>query len=187
MVRIRTRKQQGDSLSLDVTLANEHDLRYNFERPQVKSGANYRKNGVDVFGSVYYFHQDYRQYSTLWDKTLTPEKTFLQQGPYTMTWKNDQLTYTAGVNWQLSDNHSLGVRADLTHYLGGTNQVIYDEDVFENNVQIDHLYSHQTSKESKPLGWLANTYYNGKVGELGIDFNFDYMTSGTDTDRENVE
>ena len=163
VVRIRTRKQQGDGLSLDVTLANEHDLRYNFERPQVKSGANYRKNGFDVFGSVYYFHQDYRQYSTLWDKTLTPEKTFLQQGPYTMTWKNDQLTYTAGVNWQLSDNHSLGVRADLTHYLGGTNQVIYDEDVFENNVQIDHLYSHQTSKESKPLGWLANTYYNGKV------------------------
>ena len=187
VVRIRTCKQQGDGLSLDVTLANEHDLRYNFERPQVKSGANYRKNGVDIFGSVYYFHQDYRQYSTLWDKTLTPEKTFLQQGPYTMTWKNDQLTYTAGVNWQLSDNHSLGVRADLTHYLGGTNQVIYDEDVFENNVQIDHLYSHQTSKESKPLGWLANTYCNGKVGELGIDFNFDYMTSGTDTDRENVE
>ncbi|MBR4730562.1 MAG: TonB-dependent receptor family protein, partial [Prevotella sp.] len=187
VVRIRTRKQQGDGLSLDVTLANEHDLRYNFERPQVKSGANYRKNGVDVFGSVYYFHQDYRQYSTLWDKTLTPEKTFLQQGPYTMTWKNDQLTYTAGVNWQLSDNHSLGVRADLTHYLGGTNQVIYDEDVFENNVQIDHLHSHQTSDETKPLSLLTNTYYNGKVGQLGIDFNFDYMTSGTDTDRENVE
>ena len=187
VVRIRTRKQQGDGLSLDVTLANEHDLRYNFERPQVKSGANYRKNGVDLFGSVYYFHQDYRQYSTLWDKTLTPEKTFLQQGPYTMTWKNDQLTYTAGVNWQLSDNHSLGVRADLTHYLGGTNQVIYDEDVFENNVQIDHLHSHQTSDETKPLSLLTNTYYNGKVGQLGIDFNFDYMTSGTDTDRENVE
>ncbi len=187
VVRIRTRKQQGDGLSLDVTLANEHDLRYNFERPQVKSSANYRKNGVDVFGSVYYFHQDYRQYSTLWDKTLTPEKTFLQQGPYTMTWKNDQLTYTAGVNWQLSDNHSLGVRADLTHYLGGTNQVIYDEDVFENNMQIDHLYSHQTSDETKPLSLLTNTYYNGKVGQLGIDFNFDYMTSGTDTDRENVE
>ena len=187
VVRIRTRKQQGDGLSLDVTLANEHDLRYNFERPQVKSGANYRKNGVDVFGSVYYFHQDYRQYSTLWDKTLTTEKTFLQQGPYTMTWKNDQLTYTAGVNWQLSDNHSLGVRADLTHYLGGTNQVIYDEDVFENDVQIDHLYSHQTSDETKPLSMLTNTYYNGKVGQLGIDFNFDYMTGGTDTDRENNE
>ena len=187
VVRIRTRKQQGDGLSLDFTAANEHDLRYNFERPQVKLGANYRQNGVDVFGSVYYFHQDYRQYSTLWDKTLTPEKTFLQQGPYTMTWKNDQLTYTAGVNWQLSDNHSLGVRADLTHYLGGTNQVIYDEDVFENNMQIDHLYSHQTSDETKPLSLLTNTYYNGKVGQLGIDFNFDYMTSGTDTDRENVE
>ena len=186
VVRIRTRKQQGDGLSLDGTLANEHDLRYNFERPQLKLGANYRQNGVDVFASVYYFHQDYRQYSTIEDITRT-SKVFRQYGPYTMTWENDQLTYTAGLNWQLSDNHSVGVRADLTHYLGGKNQVIYDEDVFENDALIDHLYSHQTSDETKPLGLLTNTYYNGKVGRLGIDFNFDYMTGGTDTDRENVE
>ena len=186
VVRIRTVRQQGDGLSLDLTLSDEHDLRYDFDRPQAKVGANYRKNGVDVFGSVYYYHQDYRQYSTIEDITTT-DKVFRQYGPYTMTWKHDNLTYTAGVNWQLSDNHSLGVRADLTHQMNGKNQVIYDEDVFENNALIDHLYSHQTSKETKPLGWLTNTYYNGKVGKLGIDFNFDFMRNGTDTDRENVE
>ena len=186
VVRIRTVRQQGDGLSLDLTLSDEHDLRYDFDRPQTKVGANYRKNGVDVFGSVYYYHQDYRQYSTIEDITTT-DKVFRQYGPYTMTWKHDNLTYTAGVNWQLSDNHSLGVRADLTHQMNGKNQVIYDEDVFENNILIDHLYSHQTSKETKPLGWLTNTYYNGKVGKLGIDFNFDFMRNGTDTDRENVE
>jgi len=187
VVRIRTRKQQGDGLSLNLTLSDEHDLRYDFDRPQVKVGANYRKNGVDVFGSVYYYHQDYRQYSTIEDITTT-DKVFRQYGPYTMTWKHDNLTYTAGVNWQLSDNHSVGVRADLTHRpKRGTNQVIYDEDVFVNDALADHLYSHQTSKESKPLGWLTNAYYNGKVGKLSIDFNFDFMKNGTDTDRENVE
>ena len=186
VVRIRTVRQQGDGLSLDLTLSDEHDLRYDFDRPQAKVGANYRKNGVDVFSSVYYYHQDYRQYSTIEDITTT-DKVFRQYGPYTMTWKYNNLTYTAGVNWQLSDNHSLGVRADLTHQMNGKNQVIYDEDVFENNALIDHLYSHQTSKETKPLGWLTNTYYNGKVGKLGIDFNFDFMRNGTDTDRENVE
>ena len=186
VVRIRTVRQQGDGLSLDLTLSDEHDLRYDFDRPQAKVGANYRKNGVDVFSSVYYYHQDYRQYSTIEDITTT-DKIFRQYGPYTMTWKHDNLTYTFGVNWQLSDNHSLGVRADLTHQINGKNQVIYDEDVFENNALIDHLYSHQTSKETKPLGWLTNTYYNGKVGKLGIDFNFDFMRNGTDTDRENVE
>ena len=186
VVRIRTVRQQGDGLSLDLTLSDEHDLRYDFDRPQAKVGANYRKNGVDVFSSVYYYHQDYRQYSTIEDITTT-DKVFRQYGPYTMTCKHDNLTYTFGVNWQLSDNHSLGVRADLTHQMNGKNQVIYDEDVFENNALIDHLYSHQTSKETKPLGWLTNTYYNGKVGKLGIDFNFDFMRNGTDTDRENVE
>jgi hypothetical protein len=188
VVRIRTRKLQGDGLSLDLTLSNEHDLRYDFDRPQVKVGANYRKNGVDVFGSVYFYHQDYRQYSTIEDITTTAEKVFRQDGPYTMTWKYNNLTYTAGVNWQLNDNHSLGVRADLTHRpQSGTNQVIYDEDVFQNQVLLDHLYSHQTSKESKPLGWLTNAYYNGKVGKLGIDFNFDFMRNGTNTERENIE
>ena len=187
VVRIRTVRKQGDGLSLDLTLTDEHDLRYDFDRPQVKLGANYRKNGVDVFGSVYYFHQDYRQYSTIEDIT-TRDKVFRQYGPYTMTWKYDNLTYSAGVNWQLSDNHSLGMRADLTHRpKSGTNQVIYDEDVFLDNALIEHLYSHQTSKESKPLGWLTNAYYNGKVGKLGIDFNFDFMRNGTDTDRENIE
>ena len=188
VVRIRTKKLQGEGLGLNVTLSNERDLRYDFDRPQVKLCANYRKDGLDVFGQVYFYHQDYRQYSTIEDKTMTDQKTFLQYGPYTMTWKHDQLTYSAGVNWQINDNHSMGVRADLTHRPGsGTNQVIYDEDVLENNVKIDHLYSHQTSSETKPLGVLTNTYYNGKVGKLGIDFNFDYMTGGTDTDRENVE
>ena len=194
VVRIRTRKQQGDGLSLDLTLSDEHDLRYDFDRPQVKVGANYRKNGVDVFGSVYYYHQDYRQYSTIEDVTTT-DKVFRQYGPYTMTWKHDNLTYTAGVNWQLSEKHSVGVRADLTHRpKSGTNQVIYDEDVFESGIAnplqlalIDHLYSHQTSKESKPLGWLTNAYYNGKAGKLGINFNFDFMKNGTDTERKNVE
>ena len=193
VVRIRTVKQQGDGLSLDLTLSDEHDLRYDFDRPQAKLGANYRKNGVDVFGSVYYYHQDYRQYSTIEDITTT-DKVFRQYGPYTMTWKHDNLTYTAGVNWQLSDDHSVGVRVDLTQQMNGKNQVIYDEDVFESGIanplqllKIDHLYSHQTSKETKPLGLLTNTYYNGKVGKLGVEFNFDFMRSGTDTDRENIE
>jgi hypothetical protein len=209
VVRIRTVRRQkssdgdgsgvtGDGLSLDLTLTDEHDLRYDFDRPQVKLSANYRRNGVDVFGAVYYYHQDYRQYSTIEDIT-TRDKVFRQYGPYTMTWKHDNLTYTAGVNWQMSENHSAGVRADLTHRpKSGTNQVIYDEDVFESlrtgsgtagrgETLVDHLYSHQTSKETRPLGWLTNTYYNGKAGRLGIDFNFDFMRNGTDTDRENVE
>ncbi|MBR5086057.1 MAG: TonB-dependent receptor family protein [Muribaculaceae bacterium] len=186
VVRIRTIKQQGEGLGVDLTLTSEQDLRYGFNRPSGKLGLNYRINSVDVFGSVYYFHQDYRQYSDLEEITKT-NKIFRQNGPYTMTWKNNQLTYTAGVNWQISDNHSVGLRADLTHYLGGTNMVIYDEDVFENGALIDHLYSEQTSKESKPLGLLTNTYYSGIVGKLSIDFNFDFMKSEINTDRENIE
>jgi hypothetical protein len=186
VVRIRTKKQQGDGLSLDLNLTDDQDLQYGFNTPRGKLGLNYRKNGVDVFGSVYYRHTDYRQYSSL-EEIANTTKVFRQAGPYTMTWKNDQLVYTAGANWQVSDNHSLGIRADLTHYLGGENKVIYDEDVFENDVFLDHLYSVQTSKETKPLGVLTNAYYNGTAGKLGIDFNFDFLNTATNTDRENVE
>ena len=186
VVRIRTKRQQGEGLSLDLTVTDEQDLRYNFNKPNAKLGLNYRMKDVDIFGSVWYYHQDYRQYSWL-EETTNTTKLFHQVGPYTMTWRNNQLTYTAGVNWQPSDNHSLGIRADLTHYLGGTNKVIFDEDVFENGVRIDHLYSEQTSKETKPLGVLTNAYYNGTVGKMGIDFNFDFLSTEINTDRENVE
>ena len=186
VVRIRTKKQQGDGLSLDVNLTDDQDLQYGFNTPRGKVGMNYRNNGVDVFGSVYYSHLDYRQYSTL-EEIANTTKVFCQTGPYTMTWRNDQLVYTAGANLQISDNHSVGLRANLTHFLGGENKVIYDENVFENGVFLDHLYSEQTSKETKPLGLLTNAYYNGTVGQLGIDFNFDFLNTATNTDRENVE
>ena len=186
VVRISTKRQQGEGLSLDLTVTDEQDLRYDFNKPNAKLGLNYRMKDVDIFGSVWYYHQDYRQYSWL-EETTNTTKLFHQVGPYTMTWRNNQLTYTAGANWQISDNHSVGVRADLTHYLGGTNKVIYDEDVFENDVRIDHLYSEQTSKESKPLGILTNAYYIGSTGKLGIDFNFDFLSTEINTDRENVE
>ncbi|MBQ6916969.1 MAG: hypothetical protein IJQ64_04145, partial [Prevotella sp.] len=58
VVRIRTKKLKGEGLGLNATLSNERDLRYDFDRPQVKLGANYRKDGVDVFGQVYFYHQD---------------------------------------------------------------------------------------------------------------------------------
>ena len=186
VVRIRTKKQQGDGLSLDLSLTDDQDLRYGFNAPRGKLGMNYRKNGVDVFGSVYYSHLNYHQYSSL-EEIANTTKEFRQIGPYTMTWKNNQLVYSAGANWQISDNHSVGIRADLTHFLGGVNKVIYDEDIFENGVFLDHLYSEQTSEESKPLGILTNAYYNGNIGQLGIDFNFDFLNTAINTDRENVE
>ena len=69
----------------------------------------------------------------------------------------------------------------------GKNMVIYDEDVREDGIFLDHLYSEQTSREEKPLAWLTNAYYNGQVGKLGIDFNFDFMNTEINTNRENRE
>ena len=187
VVRIRTKKAQGEGFGLNLTAKDEQDLRYGFNTPNTKLGLNYRKNNVDVFGSVWYWHQDYRQYSWL-EETTMAAKTFSQVGPYTMTWKNDNLVYTAGANWQLAENHSIGVRADLTQRPNkGKNMVIYDEDVREDGIFLDHLYSEQTSREEKPLAWLTNAYYNGQVGKLGIDFNFDFMNTEINTNRENRE
>lgn len=197
VVRIRTKKLTGEGFGLNLSGQNSQDLRYGFALPQGKLDMNYRTGGVDVFAGAWYVKQDYRQYSTLEETTLLPGRTFTQSGPYTMTWNYHQIVYNAGANWQINDNHSVGCRVDLTHHWDGVNKVIYDEEVTEmtdvngnhdfQKTFSDHLYSDQTSKETRPLGVLTNTYYNGTVGKLGIDFNFDYMKNGSDTDRENVE
>ncbi|MBO4664932.1 MAG: TonB-dependent receptor family protein [Bacteroidaceae bacterium] len=186
VVRIRTRKQAGEGFGFNAALADEQDLRYNFNTPNGKVAMNYRMHNVDVFGSVWAWHQDYRQYSTLEEESYTG-KVFHQNGPYTMTWKKDGVTYTAGTNWQISDNHSVGARVDVSSEMNAENRVIYDEDIHVDGVFMDHLYSEQVSKPTKPLGWLTNAYYNGKVGSLGIDLNVDYMKADDKTDRVNTE
>ncbi len=42
VVRIRTKRQQGEGLSLDLTVTDEQDLRYDFNKPNAKLGLNYR-------------------------------------------------------------------------------------------------------------------------------------------------
>ena len=44
VVRIRTKKQQGDGLSLDLNLTDDQDLQYGCNTPRGKLGLNYRKN-----------------------------------------------------------------------------------------------------------------------------------------------
>jgi len=187
VVRIRTKKQQGDGVGVTVAAVDEQDLRYGFNNPNAKVDLNYRKNGLDLFGGVWYYKQDYRQYSSLEETTITPGLEFRQYGPYTMTWKHEDLEYTAGANWQINDNHSVGARVDLEHNLWGKDGVIYDENLYENGVQTDNLYSEQKSDVDRPLAWLTNAYYNGKVGKLGIDLNVDYKTTEKNTDRVNRE
>jgi hypothetical protein len=85
VVRIRTRKQQGDGLSLNATLFNEHDLRYDFDRPQVKLGANYRAHAVGIFGSIYYYHQDYRSRMLLLSNTLTSTNLSIRSVPISLS------------------------------------------------------------------------------------------------------
>ncbi|MBQ7204574.1 MAG: hypothetical protein IJS04_01905, partial [Muribaculaceae bacterium] len=38
VVRIRTKRQQGEGLSLDLTVTDEQDLRYDFNKPNAKLG-----------------------------------------------------------------------------------------------------------------------------------------------------
>lgn len=187
VVRIRTKRQQGDGIGLNLTATMDQDLRYGFTTTNDKLSVNYRKGGLDIFGEAWYYIQDYRQYSSL-KQVNNLEKKFTQTGPYTMTWEHRNIVSTGGVNYQITDNHSVGARVEIDHQMkGAKNKVIYDETIYEDDILIDHMYSEQTSKVDKPNAWLTNTYYNGKIGELSIDFNIDYMKKEDNTSRTNVE
>lgn len=187
VVRIRTLKAKGDGFGFDYSANFNQSLRYGYGRPTTQLKANYRHGGVDVFGSASYWSFVSGQYSTLDESWATSQHTMSQGGPYNTTWNQHGMRYNVGGNWQISDNHSVGIRLDLNHKSKNHYISSWETDITVDGKYDDHLNSCQTADDDNPVNSLLNAYYNGRVGNLGIDLNLDYLHKGEKTDKISEE
>ncbi len=187
VVRIRTVRHQGDGFGFSAGLTDQQSLRNPFNDPSGYLNANFRHNGLDVFAGVNAWKYTARQESHMFQQTFgTPE--FKQEGELDFI---DNLVGTGvngGMNWQISDNHSVGFRVEADMTPKDDIRQLIDENVFEDGVQTDHLIAEGNHHiDNMPFGVSANAYYNGQVGKLGIDFNADYYGMKTSQDAHTVE
>ncbi len=197
VVRIRTKKLQGTGFGYDINLTDNNDLRYGYNDPNATINLRYRHKSLDVFGSVNYWK---------WDNVNDshPEQfshvridngdilNINQESGLRNDMNNQGINSNVGFNWQIADNHSVGMRIEhhskfnsgSTLFIG-TNMTQWLNDD-ESKKSSEYNESAQRGNNERDYNWEGNTYYNGSIGKVGIDLNVDFYTL-KETEDNNIE
>lgn len=189
VVRIKTLRRQGEGFGFDVTLDSDNDLRYGHYDPSAQLDLHYRWRNFDVFGMANFGYNSIVQDTWLeqWSYIRKSSGDLLhidQASDWLQFHRERELNTNLGFNWQINENHSVGMRIDR----GGD---CYDYDVdTRQDTEIKQWYesapgamvsthnrSTQNNKQSKPYYWQGNAYYSGQAGKVGIDLNIDFLAS----------
>ena len=182
VVKIKTRRQQGEGLSGRFDVSDEQALKSGNNNLASTLNLNYRHEGLDFFGGVT-FQNDYLDGY----RSLLEQNTYLKQNTnsivshtqtgYTQSdQKFSRMFFNAGVNWQFDDDNFIGVKLERGVWLKNRYWFEMEEDVLRNGMKEDYLKSESDVKYKNPNTLLVNAYYNGKIGKWGIDANVDYYS-----------
>lgn len=174
VIRITTKKIQGDGFGFDATTEGSYDEKKN-TGGYARLNLYYRRNGLELGAYAYGSKQSSPDEKDLQQMTYL-DKTLNQQDR--TRWKNKTETFSSRLNasYQFDDNNSLGasisfLRNPKLQTDGKTEgSVLRDEVLTETNTSIKSEFGQNSN-------WSSNVYYVGKVGKLGIDFNTDWFWS----------
>ena len=174
VIRITTKKIQGDGFGFDATTEGSYDEKKN-TGGYARLNLYYRRNGLELGAYAYSSKQSSPDEKDLQQMTYL-DKTLNQQDR--TRWKNKTETFSSRLNasYQFDNNNSLGasisfLRNPKLQTDGKTEgSVLRDEVLTETTTYIRSEFGHNSN-------WSSNVYYVGKVGKLGIDFNTDWFWS----------
>ena len=186
VVRIRTIRRQGEGFGFNLTGGNNQDLRYGYSDPAATLNFKYRRNSIDVFGMVNYANKNNVSISqpvqTSWF-TNNDQLININQDSWWFSHNvNHDLNANLGLNWQISQNHSVGVRVETRNNFNPTGDYRINNTVDFRNLAspsadyVDESVTEGSETMSMPYYWTGNAYYNGQVGKLNVDFNVDFVT-----------
>lgn len=177
VVRIKTRRQQGEGLSGRFDVRDDQALKSGNNNLSSSLNLNYRHKGLDFFGGMT-FQNDYLDgYRSLLEQTTYGmDVTHTQTGFTQSDEKFSRIHYNAGVNWQLDDDNFVGVKLERVKWLKNNLIFTMEEDILRNGVKEDYLKSVSDFDYKNPNTLQANAYYNGKIGKWGFDANVDYYS-----------
>ncbi len=186
VVRIRTVKMQGEGFGFNVNVGNDQDLVYGYSDPSTTLNMKYRHNSIDVFGMVNYADRNNVNISqpvqTSWFTNNGQLININQDSRWSSHNENHNLNANLGLNWQISQNHSLGVRVETRNNINPTGDYKINNMVDFRNLAdsvadyIDVSITEGREVMTMPYYWTGNAYYNGQAGKLNIDFNMDFVT-----------
>ena len=176
IVKIRTVRRAGDGFGIDTWGRWQQSRK---DKEAASLDVKYRKNGLDIFASLWASKGNYFQLSELTRDVQTDTLWQQKIGMQTDIVSRDY-SIEAGFNYMLNEQHSFGTKYEYTFPTNEDETTILISDVTANREYYDKL-ENLTQKQTKGIAkHKLNAYYIGKVGKLDIDWNFDYLHSGYD-------
>lgn len=177
VVRIRTRRVQGDGLSGKMEMGDKQALTLDNNNLTASADLNWHNGSVDIFGGMNFqndyldnYHSDLEQYTY-------GNSTHAQKGYFEATERVSRLHASAGAVWQIDERSSAGVKVERGRWLHNHFTSTMEEDIMRNGQPEDHLVSTSHYDNKQPNTLLANAYYNGRLADWGIELNADFYTS----------
>ena len=174
VIRINTKKIQGDGFGFDATTEGSYDEKKNIGG-YGRLNMYYRKNGLELGAYAYGASQSTPDEKDLQQMTYL-DKTCNQQDK--TRWKNKTETFSSRLNasYQFDDNNSMGASISFLR-----NPKLRTDGKTEGSVLRDEVLTETNTSGRSEFGQnsnlSSNIYYVGKVGKLGIDFNTDWFWS----------
>lgn len=170
VIRIQTVKRQGDGLGIDLRstyFQSQNTDSYNHWN------INYHHNSWDFFidGSSHLSNTNQVEIS---EATNRVDDVWTQSNDWESDSHQHILGSTFGFNFMPKENHSLGMKYEITGYTDYHSDTKTESLIGLNGNYYDYMLNDTHSDYKKHLTHMLNGYYNGSVNDLSIDLNVDY-------------
>lgn len=173
VVRIQTIRRKGEGFGFDIRSSYYQSKNVDLID---QINMNYRHNNLDIFGMFQYYRNAWSQENQMGTTIFAPDTVWVQNNPHIEDGVKHTLRGMVGVNYMIKENHSVGVRYTLVGKPKQYNNYTTVSDVTANREFYDRVEGISHSEYHNKPTQQMNVYYNGKIGQLDIDFNADYYT-----------
>lgn len=176
VVKILTVHKAGDGLSFDIWGQWQQGRK---EKEATSFDLNYRHDGLDVFTSLWANKGKHLQIAELTQEVQT-DTLWKQRNDMQTDIAERDYSIEVGFNYLLGEKHTFGAKYEYSFPTDYDETTTLTSDVTANSHFYDK-WQNLTSKQTRGnASHKVNAYYIGKVGNLDIEWNFDYLHSGYD-------
>lgn len=174
VIRITTKKIQGEGFGFDATTEGSYDEKKNIGG-YGRLNMNYRKNGLELGAYAFGARQYQPDNKDLQQKTYL-DKTWNQKSEIRQVGIIEAMNFRLDASYQLDANNSIGANFGFLRNPKQTwngdmsSSILQDEELSENSDSHADFFWQKNNLSS-------NIYYVGKIGKLSIDFNTDWLWS----------
>ena len=184
VVRITLKKAQGEGFSFQDNIDGMYQYGYTLTN---NLDVNYRTGGLDITASLWagrYGHAKSLQEHELTYFVGNDYYKNVSSQESKSIWKG--LSPQLQINYMVDENHSFGAFYKYDRHPSTDFNSHFYTDNYVNGRFDEHSESRIWQDESFSKH-IFNAYYNGKVGQLGIDFNIDGLFDNTKTPGSTTE